>query len=76
MNRLDFNAGLEAACHHLIGKAEDLEQRLDERKANNMRAKFEQRLGWAAEAAVIRNDEAKAQLLRGQVGVIRKEHTK
>lgn len=76
MNRLDFNAGLEAACRQLIRTAEDLEQRLPQRKAANTWAETGRHLGWAAEAAAIKNDESKAQLLRRQVGIIRKEFTK
>ncbi len=76
MNRLDFNAGLEAACRYLIGTAEDLEQRLPERKERNAFAQGAHHLGWAAEAAAIKNDEAKARLLRGQVINIRKELSK
>lgn len=76
MNRQDFNLGIKAACGYLLGTAADLEQRLPERRTANTRAQALGHLGWQAEAAAIRNDERKAQLLRGQAANIEKELSK
>lgn len=66
----DFKKGIVAACLHLKGTAEDIEQGLPRRREQNSDGQARRYLGWEKESADIKADEAKARLLRGQVSGI------
>lgn len=69
----DFNDGVQAAAARLVQTAQDFEQRLPARQAQNELNRAKGRLGWQKEADDIRMAKEKAQLLRGQASIFLSE---